>query len=122
MMSSTKNKTNAPSQATAEAVDWFVRLQARPLDEREQTRFKAWLAASPRHRQEFDKLDLLWHGAPRLEEVEAHRSAPDRRPFSWHHSEAWRDGVLPMVQHAAAAPATASILNRFAFAVPCFLL
>ena len=121
-MEKRKNKGRVRNVAAEEAIAWFVSIQARPLTDKAQVRFKQWLSRSAIHRAEYDNVDLLWYGAPKFEDVEVHRSAPDRRPFSLSYSEAWLSAVFPMAQRTAHALETASIFNKYAVAVPSLLL
>lgn len=48
------------ARAAAEAADWYARLRAQNVTEIEAMRFRAWIAADPVHRQEFETLDQFW--------------------------------------------------------------
>ncbi|MBL8268638.1 FecR family protein [Steroidobacter sp.] len=48
------------ARAAAEAADWYARLRAQDVTEIEAMRFRAWIAADPVHRQEFETLDQFW--------------------------------------------------------------
>lgn len=52
----------AQSAATVatEAADWYARLRAQDVSELEAVRFRAWLAAHPQCRAEFEAIDALW--------------------------------------------------------------
>ncbi|BCA56577.1 sensor [Nitrospira sp. KM1] len=51
-----------------EAAQWFVRLDAGPLNPDEQRAFDAWQAQSPKHRQMFQEMTDLWSSFDRLPE------------------------------------------------------
>lgn len=110
------------TSAADQALHWFMRLQACPLDEVSQAEFKAWLVASPEHRRQFNKLDIIWHCAPTLEEIEADRAAPERQVFAWNRSDAWRSAVCPVMQRLANLRGVTDMVNFSASASPVFLL
>ncbi|KAF1030670.1 MAG: Protein FecR [Pseudomonas sp.] len=62
------NRECACGHATArdEAAQWFTRVQDRPLDADERSRFDAWRAEHPEHQYEFDVLQGLWSAADLL--------------------------------------------------------
>ncbi len=70
-----------------QAAEWFVRMQDAPRDAALQRQLRAWLAADPSHRAEYDALATVWSAAQliprqRLEalcEPDPVRQLPERR-------------------------------------------
>ena len=62
-----------------EALDWFARLRNTPPDATMRASFAHWRALSPRHAEEFDRLEALWGSAPFLRAAETLRPAPTAR-------------------------------------------
>lgn len=60
-MTDTHNTTPGSAASVAhEAADWYARLRAPDVSEIEAVRFRAWLAADPVRRREFDAIDTFW--------------------------------------------------------------
>jgi transmembrane sensor len=81
-----------------EAADWYARLRADHVSELDAVRFRAWIAADPARRREFEAIDALWEDLKAIEkspevlrerEVIARRreqsgqGAPHRRSLWW---------------------------------------
>jgi len=69
------------SSPTVEAADWYARLRSGNVCEVDAVRFRAWVAADPSHRREFDELDALWERIGAIEqspEVLRERAQPIR--------------------------------------------
>ncbi|MFJ4373662.1 FecR family protein [Pseudomonas japonica] len=59
--------SSGPHEAAREqAAEWFARVQDAPLAPEQQTRFEAWLAADPLHRDEYELLARLWRASDLL--------------------------------------------------------
>jgi len=91
-MSDTRHQP-AVSIAT-EAADWYARLSAPDVSELEAVRFRAWLAADPARRAEFEAIDTLWADLAAIDksaEVLRIRAAISarRRASRWWHSAKW---------------------------------
>jgi transmembrane sensor len=56
----TGNPIRAGEAAAAEAADWYARLRAQNVSEIDAARFRAWIAADPAHRREFEAIDDFW--------------------------------------------------------------
>ena len=50
----------ADEAVAAEAADWYARLRAENVSEMDAARFRAWIAADPTHRREFEAIDDFW--------------------------------------------------------------
>jgi transmembrane sensor len=58
----TGNPLRAGEFAATEAADWYARLRAQNVSEIDAARFRAWIAADPAHRREFEAIDDFWDG------------------------------------------------------------
>jgi len=79
MSDTTSNRR--PSIAN-EAADWYARLRAENVTELDAVRFRAWIAADPERRREFESIDALWDGLGAIEnspEVRRERAAIAKR-------------------------------------------
>jgi transmembrane sensor len=54
------NQSRADEVAATEAADWYARLRAENMSEIDAARFRAWIAADPAHRREFEAIDDFW--------------------------------------------------------------
>jgi len=80
-------KQHGSETVREQAAAWFVRMQAAPRDAALQRQLRAWLAADPSHRAEYDALATVWSAAQliprqRLEalcEPDPVRQLPERR-------------------------------------------
>jgi transmembrane sensor len=54
------NAFRAVEAAAAEAADWYARLRTENVSEMDAARFRAWIAADPSHRREFEAIDDFW--------------------------------------------------------------
>lgn len=80
----------------SEAAHWFIRVNGGPLTEPEWARFRNWLNFSRWNRLAFDRVSIVWRGAPDAAAFQRRPGQVQRARFSWHHSDAWRDAVLPL--------------------------
>jgi len=89
----------------SEAARWFVRIKGESMSAPEWASFRNWMNVSRWNRLAFGRVGAVWRGAPDTTEISrpAQRTAGIR--FAWHHSDAWRDAVLPL---AMTRPPTAS--------------
>jgi len=74
--------SNARSSIAIEAADWYARLRADKVTELDAVRFRAWIAADPERRREFEAIDALWDDLGAIEnspEVLRERAAIARR-------------------------------------------
>jgi transmembrane sensor len=55
-----ENPLRAHEVAAIEAADWYARLRAEDVSEIDAARFRAWIAADPAHRREFEAIDDFW--------------------------------------------------------------
>jgi transmembrane sensor len=53
-------ETHTDEPAAVEAADWYARLRAENVSEIDAARFRAWIAADPAHRREFESIDDFW--------------------------------------------------------------
>ncbi|WP_201199035.1 FecR/PupR family sigma factor regulator [Pseudomonas sp. S37] len=53
------------SDARHQAARWFTRLLELPAEHPERNRFAQWLAADPRHAEEYQAFAALWEGFAR---------------------------------------------------------
>ena len=90
--------SRTPSTETPyfEAAHWFIRIEKGPLSEPEWARFGNWFNFSRWNRLAFRQVRRVWHGAPGPAESEAPVAPGPTIRFAWHHTDAWRDAVLPM--------------------------
>ena len=54
------NALRTVEAAAAEAADWYARLRTENVSEMDAARFRAWIAADPSHRREFEAIDDFW--------------------------------------------------------------
>jgi transmembrane sensor len=54
------NQLRSGEVAATEAADWYARLRAENVSEIDAARFRAWIAADPAHRREFEAIDDFW--------------------------------------------------------------
>jgi transmembrane sensor len=54
------SQLRANEVAATEAADWYARLRAKNVSEMDAARFRAWIAADPAHRLEFEAIDDFW--------------------------------------------------------------
>jgi transmembrane sensor len=77
------NPLRAAEVAATEAADWYARLRAEDVSEIDAARFRAWIAADPAHRREFEAIDDFWDDleviAQSPEVLREHRSISGRR-------------------------------------------
>ena len=92
-MSSTTPTTETPY---SEAAHWFLHIEQGPLSEPEWARFRNWFNFSRWNRLAFEQVQLVWRGAPGLAEFEDPVVPGRTIRFTWRHTDAWRDAVLPM--------------------------
>lgn len=67
MIYSSSNAKDIAEQAS----NWLMRLNAKDMDEEERAALARWLAQSPQHRLEFDRMQALWHDLEPLRERHA---------------------------------------------------
>lgn len=65
-----------------EALEWFVRLRDGSSDATTRAEFALWRAQSPRHAEEYGRLETLWGSAPFRQATEALRPASSRGAFA----------------------------------------
>jgi transmembrane sensor len=65
------SQLRADEIAATEAADWYARLRAKNVSEIDAARFRAWIAADPAHRREFEAIDDFW------DELEAIAESPE---------------------------------------------
>jgi transmembrane sensor len=53
-------KPTERSSIATEAADWYARLRAENVTELDAVRFRAWIAADPERRREFEQIDEFW--------------------------------------------------------------
>ena len=78
---STSKSVDRASIAT-EAADWYARLRAHNVTELDAVRFRAWIAADPERRREFEAIDEFWDDLGAIEnspEVLRERAAVAKR-------------------------------------------
>src|SRR5260370_37569226 len=76
------SKATERSSIATEAADWYARLRAENVTERDAVRFRAWIAGDPERRREFDAIDGFWDDLGAIEnspEVLRERAAIARR-------------------------------------------
>jgi transmembrane sensor len=54
------DQIRADEVVATEAADWYARLRAENVSEIDAARFRAWIAAHPVHRREFEAIDDFW--------------------------------------------------------------
>ena len=79
-----------------EAASWLTRVENGSLSELERARFKRWLKSSQWNRIAFDRVSIVWHGAPKAADFELEEASATGVQFTWHYTDAWRDAVLPL--------------------------
>jgi transmembrane sensor len=65
------NPLRSHEVAAIEAADWYARLRAENVSEIDAARFRAWIAADPAHRREFEAVDDFW------DDLEAISASPE---------------------------------------------
>lgn len=97
------NALRTVEAAAAEAADWYARLRTENVSEMDAARFRAWIAADPTHRREFEAIDDFWDDLEviaRSPEVLQERAAIARRRAATTRKEG---SAGPRVAWAAAA-------------------
>jgi transmembrane sensor len=77
-----ENRATDRSSIATEAADWYARLRAENVTELDAVRFRAWIAADPERRREFELIDAFWDDLDAIEkspEVLRERAAIARR-------------------------------------------
>jgi transmembrane sensor len=93
------NALRTVEAAAAEAADWYARLRTENVSEMDAARFRAWIAADPSHRREFEAIDDFWDDLEviaKSPEVLQERAAIARRRAATTRNEgsAGRSGVV----------------------------
>lgn len=111
----------SPSQVRQEAANWFARVLCGNLSDQDQIQFQEWLNASPVHRRELDRLDVLWRFAPAAAEVSPNIE-DEGVPvcFKWHLTDAWR--LTAFREPRGWDVSGPSVIHRLAGSAPSFLL
>jgi transmembrane sensor len=77
------NQLRAGEVAATEAADWYARLRGENVSEIDAARFRAWIAADPAHRRQFEAIDDFWDDleviAQSPEVLREHRAIAGRR-------------------------------------------
>jgi transmembrane sensor len=78
-----ESQLRAAEVAATEAADWYARLRGENVSEIDAARFRAWIAADPAHRREFEAIDDFWDDveviAQSPEVLREHRAIAGRR-------------------------------------------
>ncbi len=94
-----RDELNMPDSKNrySEAANWLIRIENALLLDLERARFKRWLNTSEWNRQAFDRVSVVWHGAPISTEIGEKKADDYATQFTWRYTDAWRDAVLPLL-------------------------